>query len=137
MRADAFVTRDALPLWSVWEAYFATCPAGTAIPIVHSQESLADAALGQRVAQDVARFGGFVLPHSETRTGNVRFSWRMVAIMLMLMRMAARTTGLAGCQPRWVHFASERDAPIRSCTEVHEHLRQKVCAPPAHCEAHA
>ena len=125
--AYAFLTRDELPLWSFWEAYFAGCPAGTAIPIVHSQESISDAALRNRVMRDVERLGGFVLAANETRAGNPRFSWKMVAIMLTLMRAAARasTTGLSGCQPRWVHFASERDAPIRSCVEVHEHLRQK------------
>eukprot|EP00900_Chrysochromulina_parva_P013167 jgi/Chrpa1/21851/Chrysochromulina_OHIO_Genome00025422-RA len=126
--AYAFLTRDALPLWSFWEAYFAGCPAGTAIPIVHSQKSISDAALRNSVMRDVGRFGGFVLAANETRAGSTRFSWNMVAIMLTLMRAAARasTTGLSGCQPRWLHFASERDAPIRSCVEVHEHLRQKV-----------
>lgn len=125
--AYAFLTRDELPLWSFWEAYFAGCPAGTAIPIVHSQESISDAALRNRVTRDVERLGGFVLAANETRAGNPRFSWKMVAIMLTLMRAAARasTTGLSGCQPRWVHFVSERDAPIRSCSEVHNHLRQK------------
>ena len=125
--AYAFLTRDALPLWSFWEAYFAGCPAGTAIPIVHSQKSIRDTALRNSVMRDVGRFGGFVLAANETRAGSTRFSWNMVAIMLTLMRAAARasTTGLSGCQPRWVHFASERDAPIRSCVEVHEHLRQK------------
>ena len=125
--AYAFLTRDALPLWSFWEAYFAGCPAGTAIPIVHSQKSIRDTALRKSVMRDVGRFGGFVLAANETRAGITRFSWNMVAIMLTLMRAAARasTTGLSGCQPRWVHFASERDAPIRSCIEVHEHLRQK------------
>jgi hypothetical protein len=125
--AYAFLTRDELPLWSFWEAYFAGCPAGTAIPIVHSQKSILDTALRNSVMRDVGRFGGFVLAANETRAGSTRFSWNMVAIMLTLMRAAARasTTGLSGCQPRWVHFASERDAPIRSCVEVHEHLRQK------------
>ena len=73
--AYAFLTRDELPLWSFWEAYFAGCPAGTAIPIVHSQESISDAALRNRVMRDVERLGGFVLAANETRAGNPRFSW--------------------------------------------------------------
>lgn len=123
--AYAFLTRDTLPLWPVWEAYFAGCPAGTALPIIHSQESTSDPQLHAALAQSVARFGGFVLSASETRTGGTRFKWRMISIMLSLMRAALRTPAASGCHARWIHFASERDAPLRSCVEVHEHLKQK------------
>ena len=36
--AYSFIARNSLPLWSIWQRYFASCPAGSAIPLVHSQD---------------------------------------------------------------------------------------------------
>ena len=123
--AYGFMTRSSLPLWDVWETYFRGCRTGTALPIVHSQASADDAALRRALSRQVGRYGGLVLPASATREGSTRFSWRMVSIMLSLMRVAAAAQGGSGCRPRWIHFLSERDAPIRSCAEVHAHLASK------------
>ena len=35
--AYAFLSEAALPLWPVWHKYFAGCPAGSSIALVHSQ----------------------------------------------------------------------------------------------------
>ena len=36
--AYAFLSDGALPLWPVWHKYFAGCPAGSSIALVHSQD---------------------------------------------------------------------------------------------------
>ena len=43
--AYAFMTRGALPLWSVWDAYFEGCEQGAAVPVVHSQGAVDDSEL--------------------------------------------------------------------------------------------
>ena len=69
-----------------------------------------------------AAYNGYVLPMSETVQGYPRFSWKMVAMMLHLYRGVSRLVALNGCSPRWVHMASERDAPVVHCPTVHLEL---------------
>ena len=118
--AYAFLTRGSMPLWSVWEAYFAECPADSAVPIFHSQNaSLSSRAALQRLA---ARYGGRILNPDETVYSSMRFSWGMIAAMLHLYRDAATLVARNGCPPRFVHLASERDVPVVPCSRVHAEL---------------
>jgi len=94
------------------------------VPIVHSQESIASEDLRMDLTDKLSAFGGFVLRANETHVGEARFQWRMIEIMLSLMRAASRARSARGCPPSWVHFLSESDVPIRSCAETHAHLAQ-------------
>ena len=116
--AFAFLTRSKLPMWHLWQAFFNTCAPGTALPIVHSMDSAGSAELSAELEHMLHYYGGHVLPPSETRVGDVRFEWRMLSVMFSLMRTATRSLGANGCRPRWVHFLSEKDVPIRTCPEL-------------------
>ena len=118
--AYAFFTRDRLPLWSTWERYFATCPMGSAVPIVHMQDVSHSGRLTMMRALEP--YGGAIVPVSDTVLGSPRFSWRMVALMLRSFSLASRTTARNGCKPRWVHSLSERDAPVQDCATTHAFL---------------
>ena len=122
--AYAFLTRDELPLWPVWSAYFDGCPAGSALPIVHSQDvsSAARAAMASRLEP----YGGFTLPPEDTLQGDLRFTFDMVRAELRLYGAAGRTLAPNGCTPQWVVTLSERDAPVRSCAAIHSELASKA-----------
>ena len=128
--AYAFLTRGEMPLWSLWESYFESCERGikgepssrhvahAAVPIFHAQ----DISSHQTLREMSARFNGYVLPPNETVQGYPRFSWKMVAMMLHLYRAVRRVRAPNGCEPKWVHLASERDAPLAACSAVHQTL---------------
>ena len=118
--AYAFMTRDQLPLWPAWSAYFDGCPPGSALPLVHSQ----DVSSGSREAMTsrLAPYGGHALPAEQTLQGDLRFSFDMIRAQLHLYAAANRTAAGNGCTPRWVVTLSERDAPVRSCAAVHREL---------------
>ena len=117
--AFAFLTRDRLPLWDVWAAWFAQCPYGSALPIVHSQAS---GSVRREVQTQVEVFGGRLVDEDKVIRGNPRWSWKMVEMIFATYRVAGAAKGLNGCEPRWVHLLSETDAPARSCVEVQEML---------------
>jgi len=128
--AYAFLTRGPLPLWPLWEEYFQSCgmgargvagstlSAGGAVPIFHAQ----DVSLHDEIRRITAPYNGYVLPPEETVQGYPRFSWLMVAMMLHLYRGVSRLVAPNGCRPKWVHLASERDAPVVACPTVHLEL---------------
>ena len=118
--AYAFMTRNTLPMWELWSAFFATCAAGSAIPIVHTQ-----AAGKQRrdISAQLERFGGALVPESATTMGDPRWSWKMMDMQFALYELADRVRSKVGrCRPKWVHVASENDVPVRLCPDVHRTL---------------
>ena len=111
--AYAFLSEGALPLWPVWHKYFAGCPAGSSIALVHSQDrkaTLRSTATWRRPT---------VLHRTETINGSLRFSWKMVRAMFALVRRSQRVRAPNGCVPQWIHFSSGSCAPIRECSAVH------------------
>ena len=118
--AYGFIAQERLPLWDLWSAYFASCAPGSALPIVHSQDLRP--ASRRRLAAQIAPFGGALVRVNETVRGDPRFSWRMMRIQFALTRVAVRTRTLSGCAPRWLHLASDRDAPATRCTAPHQSL---------------
>jgi hypothetical protein len=124
------LTRGELPLWHLWEKYFHSCAAGArgvrgldvggcpAVPIFHAQ----DLTKHDLIRRLTAEFNGYVLPPNETIQGTPRFSWIMVAMMLHIYRTLDRVGAPNGCQPSWVHIASERDVPVVACPTVHLEL---------------
>jgi len=118
--AYAFIAPSSLPLWGVWHRYFETCPGGSAIPMVHSQEL--DEDRRAELSAQVGEFGGQLLPLSETRQGDPRYSFLFVSIQFALYRAAAKSRAANGCSPQWVHLLSETDAPASACGAVHEQL---------------
>ena len=93
--AYVFLTRNDLPLWSVWTAYFDTCPAGSAVPIVHSQNA------PNTLASRLEVYGGHVLPANETLQGDLRFSFDMVRAQLRLYGAGARATARNCSRAGW------------------------------------
>ena len=123
--AYTFLTRESLPLWDVWEHYLRGCPAGSATVLVHTQASARKRA---DLANLVARVGGALLPAELTISGNPTFSYKMVEMELALYRYIDRAGVRAanGCAPRFIHLSSEVDAPVTSCSSVHERLMASV-----------
>ena len=122
--AYTFLTRGDLPLWPVWREYFDSCPTGSAVPIVHSQ----DVSTGGRLdmALRLGPYGGFALPPTDTLQGDLRFNIDMVRAQLRLYGAASRATAPNGCTPSWAVTLSERDAPVRSCAAVHALLAERA-----------
>ena len=118
--AYAFITRSTLPLWSTFERYFSTCPPGSALPLVHMQDTSTSARAA--LERQLAPYGGRLIPVQQTVGGNMRFSFKMNAAMLRLYGLASRTLAPNGCAPAYVHTLSERDVPVRSCADVHAFL---------------
>jgi hypothetical protein len=114
--AYAFLTRGTLPLWDVWEVYFAGCPNGSIVPVIHAQDMSHE--LRSDLQHTADKYGGRLLGLDETVQGDLRFSWKMIAATLHLYRAAGQMVAPNGCRPRFVHLVSERDAPIARCTEV-------------------
>ena len=119
--AYVFMTRSGLPLWPVWERYFASCPSGSAVAFVHQQDRTPSVLA--KVERQVTPLGGHVLPASATKQGDLRFEFSMAAAMLHLYSAAGQSVAHNGCVPRWAHIASERDAPVVRCRAVHDFLR--------------
>ena len=122
--AYTFLTRDVLPLWPAWTEYFDSCPRGSALPLVHSQDISRDARAS--MASILEPYGGHALPANETLQGNLRFRFAMVRAQMRLYLAANQTIAHNGCTPRWVVTLSERDAPARSCGEVHRMLAERA-----------
>ena len=53
--AYAILCRESLPLWHAWKGYFETCPAGSVLPVVHTQ---AEGDARTLLADNVAKYGG-------------------------------------------------------------------------------
>merc|ERR1719424_572011 len=117
--AIGFLTRDTLPLFDkVWSSFFEGCNGRTAVPIVHMQadpESDDGAAIRHDMAKRIEPYGGAIVPHDKTVYGEMRFSFNMVSGMFALARTASKHKAPNGRLPDWIHFASERCAPIRPC----------------------
>ena len=124
--AVAFLTRDTLPLFDkVWSSFFEGCNGRAAVPVVHMQAD-ADSEEGAAMRHDMAKliepYGGAIVPHEKTIYGEMRFSFNMVAGMFALARTAAKHHAPNGRLPDWIHFASERCAPVRPCPALQRFL---------------
>ena len=117
----AFLVRNELPFWDVWEQYLAGCTPGSAMVLVHSQ---GNAEQRQHLSTRVERYGGLIA-QAETVTGDLRFSWKMLEAEMLLFRRGAQRRAANGCTPRWVHLSSERCAPVTLCTRFHAALNEQ------------
>ena len=118
--AYAFLSDGALPLWPVWHKYFAGCPAGSSIALVHSQDRKATLrSMATQRRPTAPPWSIRVLDPAETINGSLRFSWKMVRAMFALVRRSQRVRAPNGCVPQWIHFSSASCAPIRPCSAVH------------------
>lgn len=117
--AYAFQTLRGLPLWPLWEAYFASCNPGTAAVVAHTQGSERSRVILQH---QLATFGGVLIAPNRTIRSNPRFSFDMLKISFALARTASLARGLDGCPPQWIQLLSESDAPTASCEHFHAHL---------------
>jgi hypothetical protein len=124
--AIGFLTRDTLPLFDkVWSSFFEGCNGRAAVPIVHMQadpESDDGAAIRHDMAKRIEPYGGAIVPHDKTVYGEMRFSFNMVSGMFALARTASKHKAPNGRLPDWIHFASERCAPIRPCPALQRFL---------------
>jgi hypothetical protein len=124
--AIGFLTRGDLPLFSkVWGAFFSGCHGHAAVPIVHSQanpESDDGKAVRHALANRIEKYGGGLVPHDKTLYGDMRFSFNMVAGMFALARTASTHKAPNGRFADWIHFASERCAPVRPCPALQAFL---------------
>ena len=124
--AIGFLTRGDLPLFSkVWGAFFSGCHGHAAVPIVHSQanpESDDGKAVRHALASRIEKYGGGLVPHDKTLYGDMRFSFNMVAGMFALARTASTHKAPNGRFADWIHFASERCAPVRPCPALQAFL---------------
>ena len=66
----AFLTRADLPLWSLWERYFAGCPRGSYTVAMHTQ---ATGEVRETLTKVARAIGGRVVSVDETVTGDLRF----------------------------------------------------------------
>ena len=115
--AYVFLARDHLPLQTVWDEYFAGCPSGSAVQIVHSQAT--SNRVRDQLSETAGRWGGKLLPVNRTVYGDLRFNILMVVAMLRLFGAATSVVAPNGCTPRFVHTLSDRCAPVARCTAVH------------------
>ena len=144
--AIGFLTRVGLPLWKVWEEFFKNTH--LVVPVVHSQAKTnakwcprkgcigpfcannctklcyAEMAERKKLTQWVASHGGAMVDPMDTKWGDMRFSCNMTAAMFALVRTASMVT-VNGLQPKWIHFASERCAPLRPAYDVLRFLAMK------------
>lgn len=124
--AIGFLTRGDLPLFSkVWGAFFSGCHDRASVPIVHSQanpESDDGKAVRAALANRIEKYGGALVPHEKVLYGDMRFSFNMVAGMFALARTASTHKAPNGRYADWIHFASERCAPVRPCPALQSFL---------------
>ena len=119
--AYTFLASRELPLWPVWQHYFAGCPFGSFTVLVHTQQP------GAARAQ-VESVGGAELPPAQTVNGSIRFNYQMVEAMLNVMAPQKHRLAQNGCAPHWVHIASDSCAPVAPCSAVHAKLRESTGA---------
>ena len=74
------------------------------------------------MAKRIEPYGGAIVPHEKTVYGEMRFSFNMVSGMFALARTASKHRAPNGRLPDWIHFASERCAPIRPCPALQRFL---------------
>jgi len=117
--AYTFLTREMIP-WDVWDRYFAGCPGGSAVPVIHSQDT--SAGNRAKLQARLEPYGGVLVSEAETLQGDPRFSFLMTAMQFALWRAAGGARAPNGCAPRWVHLLSESDLPAATCAEVHKEL---------------
>ena len=115
-----------MPLWPLWERYFATCPGGSALPLVHTQDVSSSGRAQLQRALDI--YGGAIVPVWRTVLGYPRFNFKMNKMMLRLYGLAAQSVAQNGCPPSYVHMLSERDVPVRTCAETHRFLESTAGA---------
>jgi len=123
--AIAFITRGNLPLFeNVWGAFFSGCNGRAAVPIVHTQGvgDLSKSEIRHELSKQVDKYGGTLVPEEKTVEGEMRFSFNMVAGMFALVRTASKHRAPNGKVPDWIHFASERCAPLRPCPSLQRFL---------------
>ena len=108
------MTRNGLPLWPVWEAYFQSCPVGSIVVRIHSQEGVNEA-----LAAKLAAYNGKALPSEDVISANPRGSVDMLRIQLILYEAVGQALAENGCAPQFVQLLSERDAPVVGCATVH------------------
>lgn len=124
--AVGFLTRGDLPLFEkVWGPFFSHCNGNSAMPIVHTQANPSDdkeATARHALAKRLEKYGGVVVPHDQSVYGEMRFSFNMVSAMFSLVRVASKQKAPNGKYADWIHFASERCAPIRPCAALQYYL---------------
>jgi hypothetical protein len=152
--AIGFLTRVSIPLWRVWDEFFKStnlivpvvhsqaktscewCPAtgcngppgcgGPWCACANNCTKVCNEEIEKRskLIGWAASHGGMVVGQYETRWDQLRFSCNMTAAMFTLVR-AASTLEVNGMRPKWIHFASERCAPLRPAHEVLRFLAMK------------
>lgn len=70
----AFLTENDLPLWPVWEKYFAGCRNGSYTIVVHAQKPR----LRYGMLRAMREVGGGIVPPAKTIKSQLRFSFNMV-----------------------------------------------------------
>ncbi len=123
--AIGFLTRGDLPLFeNVWGTFFRGCNGRAAVPIVHSQAATDGEGGRTRRALSLAveKYGGLLVPSDKTVFGEMRFSFNMVKGMFALVHTASTHAAPNGRIADWIHFASERCAPVRPCPALQRFL---------------
>ena len=111
----AFLARDALPLWQVWEAYWDGCPMNSYAIAVHTQNASLFKKAHRKALDRVS-----LVPTNGTVHGELRFDYRMVQATFALYRQRHALPG--GCRPRWIQLLSDACAPVVPCAIVHKEL---------------
>lgn len=110
-----FLVEGDLPLWPVWEAYWASCPTGSFAIAIHTQNA---SSLNTSIVKRVR-----LVPSNETVQGDLRFSYRMIEATFALYAQLAPPLP-NGCSPRWIQLLSDSCAPVVPCQAVHRELAQ-------------
>ena len=108
--------RDRHPLGRAWNAFFRTCPKGTARVHVHTDPNFKPRSTGNRTLGGQGAFTDAVIPTPKVHIA--RFGYSMVQGRLNLMRYASTVSPPAD----WFLFFSESDAPLRSCPDAMRYL---------------
>lgn len=108
--------RDRHPLGRAWNAFFRTCPNGTARVHVHTDPNFKPRSAGNRTLGGQGAFTNAVIPTPKVHIA--RFGYSMVQARMNLMRYAVDVSPPAD----WFLFFSESDAPLRSCPDAMRYL---------------
>ena len=120
--AIGFLTRANISLWEVWDEFFRGDETKSFVPLVHTQtKKRSELSLLQGW---VGQYEGRIVDSDRTRYGDLRFDFNMVTAMFELARLADNTW-VGGRRVSWIHFASERCAPIRPASAVLEFLNSR------------
>lgn len=110
-----FLINDIVDLHDVWREYFDTCPEGSYTVHLHSQH--------QTSAEEHAQLlGTNVSVISQPVQGELRYRYAMQEAMHKLWRAGLQQPTANGCTPQWLQLVSSQDAPLRTCSFVHNYL---------------